>query len=71
MSKLGKILDLAHCDLARPIDSIAKEGFKYSISFVDDYLGLIIVYFLKNKNDSIKALEIFLLIWLLMLGQNV
>ena len=55
-AKAKNILDLVHCHLAGPIDPIAKEGFKYSISFVDDYSGLIIIYFLKNKNDNIKAL---------------
>ena len=39
-------LELIHCNLSGPIDPVAIDGFKYAISFVDDYSGLIIVYFL-------------------------
>lgn len=53
-------LELVHCDLAGPIDPIAREGFKYAISFVDDYSGLITVYFLKCKSDAVTATEKFL-----------
>ena len=53
-------LELVHCDLAGPIDPPAREGFKYSISFVDDYSGVIMVYLLKHKNDTVKAAERFL-----------
>ena len=44
-------LQLVHCDLAGPIDPIAREGFRYAITFVDDYSGIIMVYFLKQKSD--------------------
>ena len=33
-------LELVHCELSRPIDPIAREGFRYSISFVDNYNGV-------------------------------
>lgn len=45
-------LELVHCDLSGPIDPVAREGFRYAISFVDDYSGIIMVYFLKCKRDS-------------------
>ena len=53
-------LELVHCDLAGPIDPIAREGFKYAISFVDDYSGIIFVYFLKSESDTLAATEKFL-----------
>ena len=53
-------LELVHCDLAGPIDPPAREGFRYSISFVDDYSGAIKVYLLKNKSDTVTATERFL-----------
>lgn len=53
-------LELVHCDLAGPIDPIARDNFKYAISFVDDYSGIIMVYFLKNKSDTVAATERFL-----------
>ena len=58
--KASKKLDLVHCDIAGPIDPPAKEGFRYSISFVDDYSGAITVYLLKNKSDTVPAMERFL-----------
>lgn len=54
------VLDLVHCDLAGPIDPVAKDGFKYALSFVDDYSGLIMVYFLKHKSDALLATKRFI-----------
>ena len=53
-------LDLVHCDLACPIDPVARDGFRYALSFVDDYTGIIMVYFLKQKSDTLEATEKFL-----------
>ena len=53
-------LELVHCDLSGPIDPVAKGGFRYAICFVDDFSGLFVVYFLKQKSDSIAATEKFL-----------
>jgi transposase InsO family protein len=52
--------EFVHTDLNGPIDPIAKDGLKYAQLFVDDYTGTYMVYFLKNKNDTIKATEKFL-----------
>ncbi|CAB4019984.1 myosin heavy fast skeletal muscle, partial [Paramuricea clavata] len=53
-------LDFVHCDLAGPIDPVGRDGFKYALSFVDDYSGIIMVYFLKCKSDNPEALQQFL-----------
>ena len=53
-------LDFVHCDLAGPIDPVGRDGFKYALSFVDDYSGIIMVYFLKCKSDTPEALQQFL-----------
>ena len=53
-------LELVHCDLSGPIDPVARDGFRYSISFVDDYTGTVVVYFLKNKSDTVAATQKFL-----------
>ena len=53
-------LELVHSDLAGPINPVAKDGFKYSLYFVDDYSGVIFVYFLKQKSDTLEATEQFL-----------
>ena len=54
------VLDMVHCDLAGPIDPVAKDGFKYALSFVDDYSGLVMIYFLKHKSDTLLATKRFL-----------
>ena len=53
-------LELVHSDLAGPITPISLDGFKYAMSFIDDYSGVIFVYFLKKKSDSVAATERFL-----------
>ena len=53
-------LDFVHCDLAGPIDPTGRDGFKYALSFVNDFSGIIMVYFLKSKSDAPKALQQFL-----------
>ena len=53
-------LELVHSGLAGTINPVAKDGFKYSLSFVDVYSGVIFVYFLKQKSDTLEATEQFL-----------
>lgn len=53
-------LELVHTDLAGPITPIARDGFRYAISFIDDYSGVTCLYFLKNKSDTVAATERFL-----------
>ena len=53
-------LEFVQCDLAGPISPEARDGFKYVLSFVDDYSGIILVYFLKRKSDTIEATKKFL-----------
>ena len=53
-------LEFVHCDLAGPFDPVAKDGFKYALSFVDDYTGINMVYFLKQKSDTVEAAQKFL-----------
>ena len=42
--KATKILALEHSELAGPIQPLVKDGYKYVISFIDDYSGLIMLY---------------------------
>ena len=55
-----EVLEFVHCDLAGPVQQEAKEGFKYAMSFVDDFSGIIFIYFLKSKSDTVSALKKFL-----------
>ena len=51
--KETKILVLVQCDLAGSIRFLAKDGYKYVINFIDDYLGLTMLCFLKHKSDTL------------------
>ena len=53
-------LEFVHSDFSVAADPIARDGFKYAITFVDDYSSAIFVYFLKLKSDATKALRKFL-----------
>jgi transposase InsO family protein len=53
-------LEFVHCDLARPIEPAAKDGYKYALSFVDGYTGTNMIYFLKKKDNTLEATEKFL-----------
>ena len=55
--KARNILDMVHCDLSGPIYPAGRDGFKYAISFVDDFSGMLFVYLLKSKSDTRKALN--------------
>jgi len=53
-------LTLVHSDLCGPIQLVAKDGYRYAMSFVDDYSGANTVYFLRQKCDADRATEKFL-----------
>lgn len=54
-------LEFVHCDLAGPIEPTAKDGyFKYALSFVDDFTGINMVYFLRQKSDTAEATQKYL-----------
>ena len=55
-----KPLQFVHCDLAGPVETESKEGFKYAVVFVDDYSSVNIVYCIKKKSDTPLAFEKFL-----------
>ena len=53
-------LELVHTDLAGPIDPESREGYRYALSFTDDYSSAVFVYCLKHKSDTVEATERFL-----------
>lgn len=53
-------LELIHLDLAGPIDPATDENFRFTLICVDDYSGLVVVYFLKQKSDTAAAFRNFL-----------
>ena len=54
-AKASKPLEMVHTDLCGPISPETIQGARYAIVFVDDYSGLIKVYFIKHKSSAAKA----------------
>ena len=46
--------------MAGPIDLVAKDVYKYTLSFADDYTGMNIVYFINQKSNTLEVTEKFL-----------
>ena len=59
-AKASAPLELVHTDLAGPIEPTSRDGYKYAISFTDDFSGAVSVYFLKTKSDTTLATKKFL-----------
>ena len=52
-------LELVRTDLAGPIESSDRKGCKYVMAMVDNYSGILMVYFLKKKSDVVYEMENF------------
>ena len=48
----NSISDLVHCEFGGPIHPSAKDDFQHAHSFVIDYYGLIMIYFLRHNELS-------------------
>ena len=55
--KATKVLALVHSNLARPL---GKEGYRYVLNFIDDYSGLIMLYFFRHKFNTLLATKKYL-----------
>ena len=53
-------MEFVHTDLCGPVTPEAREGFRYALSFIDDYSGATFVYFLKKKSEAKKGMLKFL-----------
>jgi GAG-pre-integrase domain/Integrase core domain len=58
-SSTNKPLELVHSDLWGPSPIVSYNGYKYYVSFIDDYSRFIWIYFLKNKSDALLAFTQF------------
>lgn len=53
-------LDMVHIDLAGTIDLMSHSGHRYALSLRDDYSSAVLVYFLRNKSDTVQGTERFI-----------
>ena len=58
--KATKLLALVLSNLAGSIQHLTGEVYKYVLNFIDDYSGLIMLYFLKHKSDTLLAIKKYL-----------
>ena len=58
--KSTKIFTLVHSDLAGPIQTLAKDDYRYVINFIDVYSDLTMLYFLKHKPNTLLATRKYL-----------
>lgn len=49
------VLDLVHYKWTCPIDLVVKDDFLYALCFVDNYSGLIKIYFLRQNSDILQT----------------
>ena len=52
-------LHLVHRDLMGPLEHPSISGFRYVLTFIDDYSRRIWVYFLKQKNEVLDKFKEF------------
>jgi len=59
-NRVGQLFDLVHSDVWGPCPIVSKLGFKYFVSFVDDYSRVTWIYLLKSRSDVFPTFKIFL-----------
>jgi GAG-pre-integrase domain len=52
-------LELIYSDVWGPSPVISSKGYKYYVTFIDDFSHFIWIYFLKNKSDVLQAFTLF------------
>ena len=57
--KAIQLLGLVHSDLIGPLPTPTYGGSSYVLTFIDDYLRLCWVYFLKLKSENFEQLKIW------------
>ena len=58
-TKTKKMLELIHIDLWGPSPTISRNGYKYYISFIDDYSRYTWIYPLKPKSEAFEVFKLF------------
>lgn len=60
--KSEKVLDLVHADVCGPLENASIGISRYFLLFMDDYIRMSFVYFVKNKSEVINCFKEFKLI---------
>jgi transposase InsO family protein len=57
--KAKKPLELAHSDVFRPVKQASISGMRYMVTFIDDFLRYVWVYFQKEKSETFSKFQEF------------
>ena len=55
-----RIFEIVHSDLAGPMQTQSIQGSLYTATFIDDHSKHSVIYFIKSKDQFVKALNMFL-----------
>ena len=58
-SRAKDLLELIHSDVCGPMSTSARDGYKYFITFIDDYSRYGYIYLMKNKSESFDKFKEF------------
>ena len=57
--RASDLLGLVHTDVCGPMNSIARGGFQYFITFTDDFSRYGYIYLMRNKSESFEKFKKF------------
>ena len=57
--RCSRKLQLIHTDICGPMNVTSNSGYRYFITFIDDASGMVQVYYLKKRSESVQKLRQF------------
>jgi hypothetical protein len=57
--RVSDLLELVHTDICGPMSFVARGGFKYYITFIDDFSRYGYIYLMRHKLESFEMLKEF------------
>jgi hypothetical protein len=57
--RASDLLELVHTDVCGPMSSVARCGFQYFITFIDDFSRYGYIYLMRHKLESFEKLKEF------------
>ena len=59
MRRANEVLEIIHSDICEPFKELARGGFYYFITFIDDLLRYVHLFLMKNKSESFEKFKEF------------
>ena len=58
-NRAGGLLELVHTDVCGPMNVKAREGYRYFVTFIDDYSRYGYTYLLRSKSETFDKFKVF------------